>query len=154
MTRQIAGAFAFAAMLHFAGPAISHDTTDGANGVKDLETGELSVKSLNAPTPWPPEDVISGSPVTRDLELHRGGQTVGVWEGGPAKYQLNDYPYDQYVHVLFGSLRITDDEGHVSEFNGGDHFLLQKGFTGTWEMVTPYREIYVIATPDLEANGE
>ena len=134
--------------------AQAHNTTDGANGVQHLETGELSIKSLNAPTPWPPEDVISGSPVARDLELHRGGQTVGVWEGGPAKYQLNNYPYDQYVHVLFGNLRLTDDEGHVSEFNGGDHFLLEKGFTGTWEMMTPYREIYVIATPDLEANGE
>ena len=75
----------------------------------------------------------------------QGDVTVGVFESGPAKLQLENNLYDEFIHVLEGTLILTDQTGVAHEFAPGDSLVMPKGFTGTWEMVgETFRELIVI----------
>jgi uncharacterized cupin superfamily protein len=83
--------------------------------------------------------------VQRASIVYEGDIVAQLFESGPRKLQLVNTPYDEFIHILDGKLILTDEKGVASEFDPGDHLLLPKGFTGTWEMVgDPYRELIVV----------
>jgi uncharacterized cupin superfamily protein len=64
---------------------------------------------------------------------------AGVWEATAYAERVTDYPYNEIVFVVSGSISIIDDEGHEERFGPGDGFFLEKGFNGEWrqhEMLT------------------
>lgn len=68
---------------------------------------------------------------------------VGVFEGEPGIARVTDWPHDEFITLIFGEVVITDAAGTTRIFRGGDSFVLPKGFTGTYEIKTKMREIYV-----------
>ena len=62
----------------------------------------------------------------------------------PEKYELVDVGFDEFIHVLDGTLILTDQDGHAQQFEAGDFLVLPKGFSGTWETLGNYRELVVI----------
>ena len=54
--------------------------------------------------------------------------------------------YDEweYCRILHGHSIITGDDGTVDEVRGGDSFILQLGYTGSWEVVETTTKEYVI----------
>ena len=52
--------------------------------------------------------------------------------------------YDEFIHVLDGSLILTDKNGHAQRFDAGEFLVMPKGFCGTWETLGNYRELVVI----------
>ena len=58
---------------------------------------------------------------------------VGIWEATCYAEKLVDYPYNEIVFLLEGSISIIDDRGHSEVFNPGDCFFLEKGFNGQWK---------------------
>ena len=77
--------------------------------------------------------------------VFQGDVIVIVYESSPGKVELEDYGYDEYIHVLEGKLIVTPAGGTPVETEAGGHVVLPRGFGGTWEMVgDPYRELVVM----------
>ena len=58
---------------------------------------------------------------------------VGVWEATCYAERLVDYPYNEIVFLIEGSISIISENGQSELFNPGDCFFLQKGFNGQWK---------------------
>ncbi len=77
--------------------------------------------------------------------VFQGDVIVIVYESSPGKVELEDYGYDEFVHVLEGKLIVTPTGGVPVETEAGGHVVLPRGFSGTWEMLgDPYRELVVM----------
>ena len=80
-----------------------------------------------------------------------GDIVVSIYESGPAKLQIENSLYDELIHVLEGSLVLTDTEGFAQKIETGGFVVMPRGFCGTWEMVgDAYRELVVIERDTLE----
>ena len=99
--------------------------------------------------------VESGSLANSETIIFEGENTVSVWEAGPAKlvYTVDEpLTYDEFVVVLKGDLVLTDTEGNAVTYGAGDMFMVPKGFSGTWEMTSEYRELIVVDTVAYNAE--
>lgn len=82
--------------------------------------------------------------------VFQGDVIVIVYESSPGKSELEDYGYDEFIHVLEGKLILTPTgaapmEREPMEIEAGGDVVLPRGFSGTWEMVgDPYRELVVM----------
>ena len=102
-----------------------------------------------------PEDERGGPQSNWMTVLHSGEVTVAVYESTPVLIEIKKpFPYDEYVHVLEGEVTLTDVDGNENTFKAGENFLVPKGFLGTWNMTSHYRELIVVETKAmLEAEG-
>ncbi len=89
--------------------------------------------------------VESGSLQNSETALFDGDNIVSVWEGGPARLRFDEpTTYDEFVVVLKGDLILADNHGNKVTYKPGDMFMLPKGFEGSWEMTSEYRELIVV----------
>ena len=72
----------------------------------------------------------------------------------PARFEIEDVAYDEFIHVLDGSLILTDKEGHAQRFEAGEFLVMPKGFSGTWETLGKYRELVVIEANSMQVESE
>ena len=123
-----------------AGPPLRIDPVKLAGG--DLHEVPFAVAN---PAGNPRRIVVPTERKPRVSVVFQGDVIVIVYESSPGKFELEDYGYDEYVHVLEGKLIVTatgDGGGRPVETEAGGHVVLPKGFSGTWEMVgDPYREL-------------
>ena len=105
--------------------------------------------------PWPEETRISGSLRHWEKVVFMGEELVGdIWKSEPGILRDVDYPYDQVVFVLEGSLILKPDNGPEQHYKKGDVFLYPKGFTGLWEMPGDYKELIIIDRKAWDAAEE
>ena len=92
------------------------------------------------------EEVLEGGSGQRGEVFFVGDElAVGVWEADASILSVAEpLPYDEFVTVLSGKLILTDEQGTAEEYLPGDAVVVPKGFTGTWQMLGNYRDIYVI----------
>lgn len=57
---------------------------------------------------------------------------AGIWEATAYAENVTDYPYNEIVFVVSGSMSIVDEDGNEERFEPGDCFFLQRGFNGEW----------------------
>ena len=108
---------------------------------------EAVKKESLAQIPPFPEDERAGPQSNWMTVLHSGEVTVAVYESTPVLIEIKEpFPYDEYVHVLEGEVTLTDLDGNENTFKAGENFLVPKGFLGTWNMTTHYREMVVVET--------
>ena len=102
-----------------------------------------------------PEDERGGPQSNWMTVLHSGEVTVAVYESTPVLIEIKEpFPYDEYVHVLEGEVTLTDLDGNENTFKAGENFLVPKGFLGTWNMTTHYREMVAAETKAMmKAEG-
>ena len=81
--------------------------------------------------------------------VYAGDVVSFIMEAEPTKYELGDVGFDEFIHVLDGSLILTDKQGHAQRFEAGDFLVMPKGFSGTWETLGNYRELVVIEAKTL-----
>lgn len=99
--------------------------------------------------PWEPiaaDKIIAGQPQTRTLVLYDNAgrqQYAGEWEATPGKWRIA-YTEWEYVYVLSGHCIVTGDDGTVVEAGPGVSFVIEPGFTGSWEVTAPMRKLWVI----------
>ena len=62
---------------------------------------------------------------------------------------MEDIGFDEFIHVLDGTLILTDKQGHAQQFEAGDFLVMPKGFSGTWETLGNYRELVVMEARTL-----
>ena len=79
--------------------------------------------------------------------VFEGDIVSAVYESGPGTLQVDGLHYDEFIYILEGELVLTGADGVAHTFRTGDHLVLPKGWTGTWEMVgDTFRELIVIET--------
>lgn len=100
-------------------------------------------------TPVAAEVLISGTPQTRvwvtyDAPAER--LCTGEWEATPGKWRVT-YEEWEYCLILSGRCVVAGDDGVRIEAGPGDAFVLEPGFSGTWEVLETMRKHWVIRTP-------
>lgn len=86
--------------------------------------------------------------------FYMGDIVAIVWESKPAKLEMENYLYDEFIEVLAGTLILTGADGEAHRFEVGDYLTIPKGWSGTWEMQGDvFRELVVIERKTWEEDG-
>ena len=72
---------------------------------------------------------------------------AGLWEAEAYSERLEDYPYDEIVFVVEGSISIVDEDGNDERFEAGDCFFLQRGFNGYWNQLQTLKIFHMTVAP-------
>lgn len=141
-----------ALMLLFAGTSAQ---SQAAPEPIPLYPDDMKAESLDEIPPFPEEELLRGPQTNWVKTLHHGEVTISLYESTPALIAVNKpFPYDEFVHVLEGELILTHIDGKKQTFRAGDSFLVPKGFLGTWDMTTHFREMVVVETKAMmKAEG-
>ncbi len=101
----------------------------------------LSAAVLETCSVVPAESLLTAAPQERGALVHHGGTvTCGVWEATPYAERLDDYPVNEFAHVLSGKLAITPDDGLAQTFGPGEAYCMFKGFSGRFEVIETMRK--------------
>ena len=109
-------------------------------------------------SPWKPMALVgeTDAGVAPRERFHRVLETTtstrcdlraGVWEAEAYCERVVDYPYDEIVFVVAGSISIIDENGNDELFRPGECFFLQKGFSGYWKQHETLRIFHMTAAP-------
>jgi uncharacterized cupin superfamily protein len=115
----------------------------------ELETASFETGSPDA------SRVLSGHPVFRTWTVDaRDDDTLfsGVWESTPGKWRIV-YDEWEFCSILSGRSIVTRDGEAPEVFGPGDSFIIEPGFTGTWEVVSTTRKLFVVRLPRAIAFG-
>jgi uncharacterized cupin superfamily protein len=99
--------------------------------------------------PWEPIEpakIIAGTPATRTwvhYEEPGGKLAAGQWEATPGKWRIA-YAEWEYMVIIAGRCIVTGDDGSVIQAGPGEAFVIEPGFTGTWEVRETMRKHWVI----------
>ena len=106
---------------------------------------DFNSKTLSSLPSWPDEVKLEGDLRHWEKVVFKGEQIVGViWLSMPGILKLENYPFDQTVFVLEGSITLTEKGRESKTYYKGDIFFLPKGFTGTWKMKNKYKELIIV----------
>ena len=120
-----------------------------------LDKNKIAGKGLTTlDTPWPKRMLVSGIESHRFDNLFTGQLVVSIYQADDGMVKIEDYPFDEFVHVLNGRAILTAQGAAPQTFEAGDSFVVPKGFTGTWEMQDNFREMIVIEKNANEAGLE
>ncbi len=98
--------------------------------------------------PVDPAVVVSGQPETKTFVTYDASAErlcAGEWEAGIGKWRVT-YDEWEYCLIVSGRCVVTGDDGTVITAGPGDAFVLEPGFTGTWEVLEPLRKHWVMRT--------
>lgn len=97
-----------------------------------------------------PERVIAGNPRFRTWPHYKspeglldGTIRAGQWEATPGTWRIA-YKNWEFMRILSGRCIIRGEDGSVAELGAGDVFVIEPGFTGTWEVVETMLKDYVL----------
>jgi uncharacterized cupin superfamily protein len=124
----------------------------------DDKPGVVRLKADMALSAWQAMPLVgAAAPGVQPMErFHRVLQTTvrgecelraGVWEAEAYSERLRDYPYDEIVFVVDGSVSIVDDGGNEELFGAGDCFVLRRGFNGEWRQHETLKIFHMTAAP-------
>jgi uncharacterized cupin superfamily protein len=92
------------------------------------------------------DKIVSGAPATRSwvhYEEAGGRLAAGLWEATVGKWRIA-YAEWEYVVMIAGRCIVAGDDGSIIEAGPGDAFVIEPGFTGTWEVLETMRKHWVI----------
>ncbi len=72
-----------------------------------------------------------------------GKLTSGVYDSTGSTSKIDSYRVDEFMYFIRGSVKLTSDDGHVTDIKAGDAVFVPKGWKGTWES-PGYTKYYVI----------
>lgn len=110
---------------------------------------KLYALSSTHPAAWtqiPAEKLIHGTPQVRTTLLYENASkrlAAGEWEAGIGKWRIA-YSEWEYVEIISGACVVEGDDGSRIEATAGDRFVIEPGFTGTWEVLSPMRKSWVV----------
>jgi uncharacterized cupin superfamily protein len=76
-----------------------------------------------------------------------GQWTVGVWDATPYERKVSPFPRHELMHLLEGSVTLTDGQGDAQTFTAGDTFFVPMGAPCGWKNAEYVRKIYCIFQP-------
>ena len=111
-----------------------------------MDIVEVDTRSAPENTAPPAPKVIAGKPrqqIWNAFSDPEGRFHVGRWASTEGIWRIN-YTERELCHLLTGLVRLTDDSGHQRVYKAGDTFMINKGFSGTWEVVESCSKVYAI----------
>jgi uncharacterized cupin superfamily protein len=115
----------------------------GDANVKIIDFGALGPAENGAPAP---EKVVAGNPqqqIWNAFSDPEGRFHTGRWASSKGTWRIN-YTERELCHLLTGIVRLTDQTGCQRTYRAGDTFMIDKGFSGTWEVIEACSKIYAI----------
>ena len=109
----------------------------------------LQKLSATVEAPWediPADKIVAGTPRTRTIMFYESPAQrlyAGEWEATLGKWRIA-YTEWEYVEVISGTCVLEGDDGSRIEAGPGVKFVIEPGFTGTWEVLAPMRKSWVI----------
>jgi uncharacterized protein len=79
---------------------------------------------------------ISGNPTMKtwvEYKADDGSSISGWWAATPGTYHAT-YSAPEFVHMIEGEIIITPDGSEPVTVKGGDAFVVEKNFRGTWKI--------------------
>jgi uncharacterized cupin superfamily protein len=121
-----------------------------------LPEDKLAGINLGEFAPWPDDIILSGVSEHTFSELFSGEIVIGVYQSKPIKLAIRSpWPFDELVVVLQGELRLQESSAEQAvHYPAGSMLVVPRGFTGTWEMVGEYRELFVMERQAYLASQE
>ncbi|MBN4176864.1 hypothetical protein ALP76_01715 [Pseudomonas savastanoi pv. glycinea] len=68
---------------------------------------------------------------------------VEVCEIAPVELKLSGWPETEVIHLISGSVLITELGGQQKNYKAGDIFILPQGFKGLWQQHSPLTKVTV-----------
>jgi uncharacterized cupin superfamily protein len=94
----------------------------------------------------PTAELIEGNPFGLDhayFSRPETGVRSGIWRSEAYTEFYENYPCDEFMYVLEGSVTVEADNFHHT-YRKGDAFLIPKGFRGFWRQTEAMQKYYVI----------
>jgi uncharacterized cupin superfamily protein len=79
---------------------------------------------------------VEGNPTMKtwiEYTADDGSSISGWWGATPGTYRAT-YAAPEFVHMIEGEIVITPDGGKPVTVKGGDAFVVEKDFIGTWKI--------------------
>jgi uncharacterized cupin superfamily protein len=76
-----------------------------------------------------------------------GQWTTGVWGSTPYRRKAMPFPRHELMHLLEGSVTLTDPDLGAQTFTAGDTFFVPKGANVEWYNPVPVKKLYSIFIP-------
>lgn len=76
-----------------------------------------------------------------------GQMTVGIWSSTAFETAATPFPRNELMHLLEGSVTLTDGDGAEHHFKAGDTAYVPKGAVRGWKSTKDVRKFYVIFEP-------
>ncbi|WP_082795771.1 cupin domain-containing protein [Flammeovirga sp. SJP92] len=112
-------------------------------------------KTLTALPSWPEEYKLHGDLRQWEKVVYKGEELVGaIWMSKSGKLKVDGYPYDQFVLVIDGKVKLQPEGQEEKIYFPGDVFFVPKNYAGTWDMPTDYKELIVVERKAWDAFGE
>jgi uncharacterized protein len=92
------------------------------------------------------EKVVYGTPRTRTWVLYENAPErlyAGEWEASEGKWRIA-YAEWEYIEVISGACVLEGNDGTRIEAGPGDRFVIEPGFSGTWEVLSHMQKSWVI----------
>lgn len=109
-----------------------------------FQAGTISPPRMD-PSPIDPATIIEGSPVARSTQLLGTDDqrlNTSMWDCTAGRFSWS-FGYDEIVHIVEGSVTVTDEQGRSRTFGVGDVALFQRGTTTTWEVTDYVRKLAI-----------
>ncbi len=75
-----------------------------------------------------------------------GSTWTGVWECAPCIEEIDNYPVNEMMTVISGSVTLTNENGDSETFTSGDSFFISKGAQIKWHITEKLRKFYMITS--------
>ncbi|MGI9318250.1 MAG: cupin domain-containing protein [bacterium] len=109
----------------------------------NINPGVFRLDAELSMSPWEPMPLVGeltgdSQPLERFHRVYEAATytpcevRAGVWEAEAYSEKVDNYPYNEIIFVIEGSISIVDENGTDSLFKAGDCFFLQRGFNGYW----------------------
>ena len=73
-----------------------------------------------------------------------GQMTVGVWDTTEMHTKPLPFARNELMHILEGTVTITDGDGTATTFSAGDTFLVPQGMSYQWDSEGYVKKIFCI----------
>ena len=70
---------------------------------------------------------------------------AGVWECAPCIEEFDEYPENEMITVISGSVTLTNESGESETFTSGDTFFIAKGAKIRWEITEKLLKFYMVS---------
>ncbi|MFT5116464.1 MAG: putative cupin superfamily protein [Parasphingorhabdus sp.] len=125
------------------------------SGITRLSPKGHAVQGLSEWTDMPLVGDVVGNMVPQE-RYYRAFNTVinsptevraGVWQATAYAEKVTDYPYNEIVFVVEGTLTIIDEVGQEEHFSPGESFFLERGFNGEWRQYETVKIFHMTVDP-------
>lgn len=116
-----------------------------------LRARKIDPDSPLLPTDGPDESLLeSAAPTCHEaiaFTYLTGQLTAGIWSATPYRRATHPFPRHEMMHILDGTVTLSDGAGRTETFTRGETCFVPKGAVVGWRIETPVRKLFCSFTP-------